>query len=355
MPQISKPDDKPLDPKGKVNLDAMLVPSFRIVLAVERGIEHNLLIHTCGGLGDLICAEPAIRFAIERFKTESISLYSLYPELYSHLKFKKVYDEKLEKPDFDKYFVFKTMMDADCLAAEFMAHLITNAVDYTSINMWRCQLPIKEKVPTLIPSIADFESVSEITRRDIAIHPGSGWQSKTFPKDWWDIIIATIREGGFNPVIIGSNSVLNHGTVDIETFGCRDFRNKPFGCRDFRNKLTVMQSVALLQKVGCLLTNDSAPFHMAASGEAWIGYIATAKHPDYIGHWRGPKPEFNWRMQNLGHGGVWDTMNMCPNHKAPIEIDIVNPQSLTEWLPDPQSVAEWAMEKIDGLHESGCD
>lgn len=342
MPEIRKPDDRPLDPTGKVNLDAMLVPSFRIVLAVERGVERNILIKSCGGLGDLICSEPAIRFAFKHFHKENISLYTLHPTLYRHLPFKKIYDESNnEHPNYDNYFAFNTLMEADCLASEFMYHLTTNAVDYASISMWRSQLLVKDKVPYLEPSDEDKAAVADVGN-PIVIHPGSGWQSKTFPKDWWDIIIASLREAGESPVIIGSNSILNHGTVDVETFGCLDLRNK----------LTTMQSVALLQKCKLVLTNDSAPLHMAATGNAWIGYVATAKHPDYIEHWRGPTPTFGWRMQNLGHGGVWDTMDMCPNHKNPINIDVVDPVLLQSWLPDPESVAEWAVEKIHGIHES---
>ncbi len=286
----------------------------------------------------MICTEPAIRYAVEKFHGNKISVYCEKPELYQHLKLEKIYT-KNEPPNWDKHLVFVSMMDADSLSTEFVCHILINAVDYTTLSMFRCQLPVADRIIRLEPSEKDFEAVSEITCRYVAVHPGSGWQSKTFPKDWWDTIIQGIRENGLVPVIIGSNTVINHGTVDVETFGCVDMRNK----------LTLMQSVALLRKTNVLITNDSSPLHMAACGNGWIGYVATAKHPDYIEHWRRDSwgtPTFGWRMKNLGHGGMWDKMSFCPNITEPINIERADP---SQWLPDPDSVVDWAVEKCKDI------
>ncbi len=108
-------------------------------------------------------------------------------------------------------------------------------------------------------------------------------------------------------------------------------------------KLSIMESVALLQTANVLLTNDSAPLHMAASGDAWIGFVATCKHPDMITHWR--NGQWSWRMKNHGKGGIWDVLDHCPNKAETLEAENVGAELLTSWLPDPVAFANWALDK----------
>lgn len=62
------------------------IPGIKTSQAVERGVEKNLIFKTWGGLGDQICAEPTLRFALKTFKGCDISLASEHPELFAHLK-----------------------------------------------------------------------------------------------------------------------------------------------------------------------------------------------------------------------------------------------------------------------------
>jgi hypothetical protein len=117
----------------------------------------------------------------------------------------------------------------------------------------------------------------------------------------------------------------------------------PEGCLDLRNKLSINDSIWLLQRAAVLLTNDSSPLHMAASGKAFIGYIATCKHPDLITHWRQGK--WQWRETNFGKGGIWDTVNFCPNKGEKVEAEFVDQKLLESWLPDPYAMADWALSK----------
>lgn len=316
----------------------MMLPSFRTALAVERCVEKNILIRTWGGLGDQICAEPTLRFALDTFKGCKVFLASEAPYLFQHLKFERVFDLKKEQPIYQDYLLFNTINPTTDLSWEFYSHMLVNCVDYPSLCAFRCQMPIKYKELILHPSDEDklkaWEMVKNIDDdKKIIVHPGKHWQSKTFPKEWWDAVLAYLINNDKTPVIIGANTDDNRSTVDINITGCMDLRNA----------LTVMQSVALLQMVGVsvLITNDSAPLHMAASGNVHIGYFATCKHPDYIAHWR--HNEFGWGMQNLSLGGIWDVLDYCPNKKCSVEAENVGDELLKSWLPDPKSVAEWAL------------
>lgn len=316
-------------------------PGYRSTNAIGRGVEKNLMLVTWGGLGDQICAEPTLRYALKTFKNCDISLASECPELFRHLQFKDVFDLKRESPIWEKYFVFKMIRDNNDLMWEFMSHMLVNCVDYPSLCAFRCQLPIADREVQLSPNFdAQYETDSLLNGtlggRFVAIHPGRHWQSKTFPEKWWNAIIFKLIESDIVPVIIGADTDDNRGTVNIDISDERII--------DLRNKLSVMGTTYLLQKIKVLLTNDSAPLHMAASGNAWIGYIATAKHPDMITHWRAG--QWGWRMKNHSKGGIWDILDFCPNKENEVSAENVG-DHLLKWLPDPIDFAQWAIDRLE--------
>lgn len=316
-------------------LPGMMVPSFRTALAVQSGVEKKILIKTWGGLGDQVCAEPTLRFALKTFKGCEVSLASECPELFEHLDFKRTFNLKHERPIEENYLVFDTIVPTSHLTWEFMSHMIVNCVDFPSLCAFRCQLPVVDREVILRPSEnVDLPYPLDPNREWIVVHAGRHWQSKTFPKDWWDAVIDRILSDGFMPILIGADTDDNRGTVDVN----------PMGCIDFRGKLQIMETVKLLQRnCSVLLTNDSSPLHMAVSGPAHIQYVATCKHPDYITHWR--RGQWGWRMENMGRGGIWEVMDYCPNKENVVSAENVGDELLRSWLPDPEEFAEAAIAK----------
>ncbi len=326
-----------LNLKSDINWPAPQFPQFRSSYAIQQGIEKNLILVTWGGLGDQICAEPTLRWAIKAFKNCDVSLASEAPELFRHLEFKDVFDLKREQPLWDKYFPFQMIRPPTDLTWQFLNHMLVNCVDYPSLCAFSCQIPVADREVTLRPS--DFaKSSAQINgfnyARSVAVHPGRHWQSKTFPKKWWDAVLSHLIDSNVKPILIGDETDDNRGTVEVDSRKCLDLRGK----------LLIMESVALLQCCKVLLTNDSAPLHMAASGDAWIGFIATAKHPDMITHWR--NGEWGWRMKNHGKGGIWDVIDYCPNQENEVSAENVG-DHLLDWLPDPVEYAQWAIDKLE--------
>lgn len=318
--------------KDSIVVPANQIPSARTASAIERGVERNILMRTWGGLGDQICAEPTLRFALKSFKDCRVSLASECPELFGHLKFAEVFDLRLGKPDYDKFFTFDTIRDPTSLTWEFMSHMIVNCVDYPALCAFRCQLPVADREIILRPNFS--QTVARVLDRKkawVAVHAGRHWQSKTFPKWWWDEVLLHLKREGVTPVLIGEKMDDNRGTVDVN----------PRDCVDLRGQLKVMETVYLLQNAKVLVTNDSAPLHMAASGDAHIFYVATCKHPDYLTHWR--HREWGWRMRNLGNGGIWDVVDYCPNKTQEVSAENVGEKLLLSWLPSPFTVAKVAL------------
>ncbi len=331
-----------LDTSKRVAIPMTHLPIFRTQIAIESGVERNILFRTWGGLGDQICAEPTLRYALKMFKDCDISLASEAPELFKHLPFKRVFNLKEEVPNYANYLCFETITPPDDsnLVWQFFSHMLTNCVDFPSMCALRQQMPVADKEIILKGSepstlILTDEEV-DIVVGGVLIHPGKHWQSKTFPKSFWDRVISTLIIRGIKPVIIGANTDDNRGTVNVDISGCLDLRNR----------LSIMESVWACHVATVLLTNDSAPMHMAASGTAWIGYVATCKHPDLITHWR--NGQWQWREKNFGKGGIWDVISYCPNQKQSVEAEFVPPELLESWLPDPEEMAEWAVERLYG-------
>lgn len=339
MALIHKPTNQPLSATGNMVVPARLVPSFRVVYADERGARNNILLRLHGGLGDIVCAEPAVRYALETFKGVDISLATKYPELFQHLNFKRVFDlTNAHECVPDDYLMFENIDTTNELAAEFVCHTLMHGVDYASVYMWRIVLPNAAKEVILTPSKQDYADADDTVNpdTDVVIHPGKTWDSRTFPKKFWDKVIKTINASGLRCVIIGG--VVDDGrasTVDVNVSGCLDLRGKT----------SLMQTTAILHRLRVLLTNDSSPLHIGATGDIWIGFVSTVKYPDHLFHWR--KGVFGWRMQDFGRGGMYKTLDACPNKTKSIHVDKVDTIELLKWLPDPVDFAKFAINKLN--------
>jgi hypothetical protein len=344
---INSTGEEKLDSTKRVAVPMQHLPIFRVTLATQAGVEKKLLFKTWGGLGDQICAEPTLRWALKNLKNVEISLASEKPFLFKHLTFKKVYDTREVIPNWRNFLCFDTIQPPDDtnLVWQFFSHLLTNCVDFPSLCALRMQLPVSEREILMSPELDERKGnglTQLVSKKTVLVHAGRHWQTKTFPKDWWDLVIGHLIMAGICPILIGADTDDNRGTVDVDAGKCLDLRNK----------LTVEESLWLCQRATVLLTNDSSPLHMSASrnpddsatGNTWIGYIATCKHPDYITHWR--RGVWQWREENLGLGGIWEHANQCPNQNANVEVDKIAPQILRSWLPEPQAVAQWAKGKL---------
>lgn len=322
-------------------MPGFLIPVIRTMIACEKGVNKNILITTWGGIGDQICAEPTIRYAIEEFNDCKITLASELPELYRHLKFHSIYNLKDERPIIEDYLVFDTIPQqrADqTLMSQFISHMLTNCVDFPSLSAFRCQLPISRREVKLDPKKPDNLELLDLAsnrRNLVAIHAGKHWQSKTFPVEWWNAVIDSLISCGLTPVLVGKTAHEDQGFVDT----------KNTGCIDLRDKTTLMETVWILKQLSVLICNDSSPLHMAVAGDAFIGFIASVKHPDMITHWR--KGEWGWRMKNFGNGGLWEDYTVCPNTKEDIILDKCSAQRIAKILPDPEIFGPWARSRVD--------
>lgn len=325
-------------------------PSFRTHLAIQDKTTKNLLFKTWGGIGDQICAEPTFRWATQRFPDCKKTLACEYPEFFAHLKWDDVYNLKEERPIFEDYMEFLCGVDQESIFDQYISHMTTNCVDYPALASFRQQLPIEDRNVILKPKHPNNGQLQVIAaqakphaemRKYVAVHPGKHWETKTFPVDWWNAVLKSLKDNGFIPVLIGaSKSLHGGGFVEVD-------RN---GCVDLFDKTTLMESIWLVQQLPILICSDSSPLHMAVSGKAFIGFLATAKHQDYIMHWRknlNGVNEWAWRMHNFSLGGAWEVVNNLPDSMEDKNVDKICSGLLEKWLPEPNVFGPWCKEKWD--------
>ena len=338
MPKIIKSDHELIDLSKVMGVESFMVPTMRYLHAKERGNENDIMLLAPDALGDNVCMLPSVIYALS-MPGIKVSVASSWPELYQHLPLAELIDLRVSPlPDEEEYLCLKAYPYPDELSNDFYTSFGTQLVDYISMNLLRQQLPVNHR------NIAIEASPCGYTPAQVVIHPGASWPSKTFPSEWWDGVIRRLVEWGTMPYIVGRSGIVDKGgqakgTVEVDVRGCLDLRDK----------LTTLDLADVLQQAKVVLTNDSAPVHMAASGQAWIGMLATVLRPDNITHWRRPsgsiRNEWGWRTEDLALGGIYQDNPIQPNFNGHV-YDAVTVPKLQKWLPDPKCVADWAINKL---------
>ncbi|HSP88399.1 MAG TPA: glycosyltransferase family 9 protein [Ignavibacteriaceae bacterium] len=120
-------------------------------------------------------------------------------------------------------------------------------------NNWRIkpelviQNSYKEKV-------AQFIKDNHLNKNLIAVAPGSIWNTKKYPIEYFEKIIETLNKKGFKIILIG-------GENDKEV--CTNLANiNKENIISCSGKLSLLESIEILKKVRLLISNDSAPTHM---------------------------------------------------------------------------------------------
>ncbi len=241
--------------------------------------KQNILIKVHGGLGDEICAEPIVRYITEKaYPNSNIVVKTWFPRLFIHLPVTVVnINEPLPSIGTD-YYLMETLVPPEHPSWKYMSANLMHATDFMSQICLRQILPDEDKQIRLAVTLEDTAEVIGVTgicdlSEFVLVHPGRGWDSKSFPKSYWDAIISGLVKDGHKVAIIGKHISDEQGTIDVEI---------PEGAVDFRNLLGLGGLIALISQAKLLISNDSAPVHIAGAFDNNIILIPTCKHPDHV-------------------------------------------------------------------------
>jgi heptosyltransferase II len=118
--------------------------------------------------------------------------------------------------------------------------------------------------PELSPEESDIQEIDKIYsglnirkgQKVICAAPGSVWYTKRFPKDKYISLFNKLDSSDYIILLIGDEK-------DFQDCKCIQSQSTNNNIYNYAGKLTIMQSVELIKRSSLLLTNDSAPLHIA--------------------------------------------------------------------------------------------
>jgi ADP-heptose:LPS heptosyltransferase len=312
----------------------------------EYKYKRKIFLWALGGLGDCIAAEPTIRYMRETLYPEA-DIYLLTKKyfhfIYQHLKGITFLEEGQILPEeIDAVCEFNTHPtihdhnnEFATAFGNFCPHPMLNSVDWVSIACINRQLNRKQKSIRLEYSDEDLVNILKMYERPedlILIHPGRGWETKTFPVSWWQGIIDTLDSKGFKVGLIGKEVSDEHGYVPVKC--------PPNGV-DFRDKTSLTEMTALIDQAPVLVTNDSAPVFIAGAFDNYLIIIPTCKEGDLIAPYRNGEQTYKC---------------VCLNKKLIRDDEPVRITDLNGWqmskLPKGHTIDEYIPEAGDVIKQA---
>lgn len=300
------------------------VPVIRHAIAQKAGVAKHWHIHSSGGLGDQICATGLVDYIHEVLQAKEIIVSCHYPEIYYGRKYVraiKIKSEEYEKLDWSKYFTVETLVNASRPISDWLSLHMTNCMDAAALVALGRTLPDKYK-KLVLPTTEDNDVRSS---NKVILHPGLTWPSRTIPASWWNALIKLLQHQGKTPVIIGAKCPNGNSTVEGLELD---------GCIDYRNKLSFHETLNIMCEVEHIVTNDSAPYHMACSTDATVHVLSTGRPFDYIKH-----PMKN-NVFDYALGCKLNTIDLNTRSNNVNIYTECTEEEMMSWLPNPRVIVE---------------
>lgn len=305
--------------------------------------KRHILINVCGGLGDQISAEPAIRFMQkEVYPDADITIKTHFPRIFQHFKNITVFEHnKIELKNDIPYYLIDSLPNPDTITWRIISNILCHTVDYCSIALLRRTLPLKDKQIKLEVNLKDILNLIDIVgvkgikdlENLIVVHPGKHWNTKTFPIEWWQEIIDGLAKER-KVCIIGKDELGDPPDYKVGARGTVDVKC-PKNAIDLRNLLDLGSLFALLKLAKISVGNDSAPIHIAGAFDNNIVLIPSCKHPDHILPVR--KSDISYKTKSLYKKLTLNEVSSQPTELQGISADF-NIKDWNEFLLEPKKI-----------------
>ncbi len=305
---------------------------------------HHIHVSVSGGLGDQVCAEPALRFMRHHvYPDADIQVSTHHPLLFQHLDVVvHQHGEFAPAPD-TPYYQVNSLPPPESVTWMVLSNLLAHTVDYCSAALLRRTLPMEDRRVHLRVAPEDVKTLAkrlpDVVLADlVVVHAGRHWQTKTFPVSWWQAVIDGVQAAGLQVCLIGKNDDLPADKRGVQPVTC------PPGGLDLRNHLTLGELIALLQQAAVLVSNDSAPIHLAGAFENHIVLIPTCKHPEHVLPFR--HGSVYWNAQALWTRLTLDDVSAQPTdiHGTSAEFEVAD---WSRYLPAPEAIVAAVKEGWD--------
>ena len=238
--------------------------------------KRNFLISVSAGMGDQLCAEPAIRSTIDLYPDDNFHMVTHFPRLFEHLNVPCYQYDDFNGLEDCCIKLYSCPEEAD--SEHHLSHVFFHPTDFASMSMIKKTIPNHDKTiqlklkPEETKSVLDLLKDRNQEKEVIVVHAGKWWPSKTFPIEWWQEVVDKLSEK-LTVVLIGKTIDEKQGYQPIDC---------PKDGIDLRDNTTLGELFSLISLSKVLLSNDSSPIHMAGAFDNWIVTIPTCKHADHI-------------------------------------------------------------------------
>lgn len=296
---------------------------------------RHVIVEVNGGLGDQVAVEPGVRFIEEQYSDSDIVVLTDWPDVYRHHHKNGVrvfgkYDFKGETDT--PFFRVKTLTDPNDGSWNTMSHTLVHPIDFCTLLALKRTIRDDQKTISLPIDLEDlsrlFDSIGIQGLEDyVLVHPGKGWPSKTFPTEWWQAVIDGLVSEGRKVGIIGKYVSDEQGLIELEV---------PPGVSDFRDLLDLPSLFALISQAKVVVSNDSAPVHIAGAFDNWIVVVPTCKRPEHILPFRHGTQTYKTKV--LCKRLLTEDIDSRPTVVHGQTVDWIPGGDILKYLPDPETV-----------------
>jgi hypothetical protein len=245
------------------------------------------LFDVVGAIGDSLCTEPVLRYAIRNLPDEDIRILTNLPHLFQHLNkpMGSTWEELgLEFGDPTVKHIFNRLeliIDGQHVMHPIVRYItphLTDPIDFISMLMMKRTMPDADKKIHLEfkDTTEKVESIVGGCLEDLTlVHVGTGAPEKTrlFPEEYCNHLIDELIGRGLKVAVIATTDHRSHATP---------IKNQ--SVINLVDKLKWDDFCTIISKAKILITNDSSPVHLASIFDNWIIALPTVKHPDRLIH-----------------------------------------------------------------------
>jgi len=283
-----------LDSLGSDALETLICEDLKVweSMRPDFHISRPVKVVVGGGLGDQIAAEPVVREIRRLHDKDYLIVESHWPELWKDLPYRidQIVPPGTPTPEGCIEPVYQTYQGPDATLGFGMTHTMMSSTDLSSyLSLCRPLPPEKREIQIRATEHEDLSMLNNLLTSPywldsaVILHPGLTWPTRTVPERTWLEVLDGLRVRKINTVVIGQGGAYRGPNRGSDVVGIQDF---PVGesdtVIDARGKLTVKETIALLSRARVLVSNDSAPIHMAGATDIWILGVFTTKHPYFV-------------------------------------------------------------------------
>jgi ADP-heptose:LPS heptosyltransferase len=287
-----------------------------------RQYKKRIFISVTGGIGDQVDAQPAVRYMAKTHPNSEIIVETHYPVIFENIKGVKVFEHtKYPMEDDTAYFITQTFPAPDSTTYHTVSNILCHTVDFCSIALLKRTLPLDEKNIILKP-----KNKFKIDKNSVVLHAGKHWETKTLPIEWWEELVKLLVDDGIKVYLIGKTG--NDPSV-------HRIKNKK--AIDLVDKLSLDDLIDVLAQGKVLISNDSAPIHLAGAFDNWIMVLPTIKHPDHILPFRNGSNRY--KTEAMYKSLILDDVNTSPTDVRLVTVAEM-PHKWDKYLVEPKQVKD---------------